>query len=227
MVKTADRKGAQALLNDWLGSLFYQNPRLPLLRARAIELLGHLSRSLLEDSPLLECLVANSCSWAERLMEADSFEQLCLLMDHAVADFIASIQTRQQEHSNQKVAAILQFLSIHYRQKITLKRVAQEVGLSTFRTSHLVKEVMHKPLFQIVQEIRMQKAQDLLWKTSKSCTEIAYEVGYQEQSYFIKHFKRHTGVTPTRFRRRGLSDLAPGLGSSGPDSRSRNRPTPS
>jgi two-component system, response regulator YesN len=130
-----------------------------------------------------------------------------------VADFIASIQTRQQEHSNQKVAAILQFLSTHYRQKITLKRVAQEVGLSTFRPSHLVKEVMHKPLFQIVQEVRMQKAQDLLWKTSKSCTEIAYEVGYQEQSYFIKHFKRHTGVTPTRFRRRGLPEMAPVRGS--------------
>jgi two-component system response regulator YesN len=202
MLKMGDRKGAQKNLNDWLGAQFYQSPRLSLLRARAIELLGYLSRALIEEAPQLECLLEKNHRWVERLIEAGNFEALCLLMDQAIADFIETIQAREQERSNQKVATIIDFIQVNYRRKISLAMIAKAVGLSTFRTAHLVKEVTRKTVFQILQEVRIQKAQDLLKKTSMSCTEIAYEVGYSEQSYFIKHFKRCVGVTPTRYRRR-------------------------
>jgi two-component system response regulator YesN len=189
-------------LNDWLGALFFQTPRLSLLRARAIELLGYLSRALLEDAPLLESLLEITHRWVEKLLEADSFEFLCQLMDQVISEFIETMQVRRRERSNQKVAAILDFIRKNFRQKISLDRVAQQAGLSKFRTAHLVKAVTHKTVFQILQEARIQKAQELLMKTSMSCTEIAYEVGYNEQSYFIKHFRKTVGVTPTRFRRR-------------------------
>ena len=51
-------------------------------------------------------------------------------------------------------------------------------------------------------EVRIRHAQHLLERTSKSCADIAYDVGFADQSYFIKHFKRHTGVTPFRYRHR-------------------------
>jgi two-component system response regulator YesN len=202
LLKEGDRRGCRKNLNDWLGALFFQTPRLSLLRARAIELLGYLSRALLEDAPLLESLLEITHRWVEKLLEADSFEFLCQLMDQVISEFIETMQVRRRERSNQKVAAILDFIRKNFRQKISLDRVAQQAGLSKFRTAHLVKAVTHKTVFQILQEARIQKAQELLMKTSMSCTEIAYEVGYNEQSYFIKHFRKTVGVTPTRFRRR-------------------------
>jgi YesN/AraC family two-component response regulator len=51
--------------------------------------------------------------------------------------------------------------------------------------------------------MRVNHAQKLLTNTTQSCTDIAYEVGFNDQSYFIKHFKRLTGTTPMRFRRAG------------------------
>jgi two-component system response regulator YesN len=202
LLKSGDRRGCRRNLNDWLGALFFQTPRLPLLRARAIELLGYLCRALLEEAPLLESLLEINHRWVEKILEAESFEPLCQLMDQAISEFIDTIQAQTEERSNRKVAAILDFVRRNYRKKISLEMAAREAGLSTFRTAHLVKAITHKTLFQILQEVRIQKAQELLKKTTMSCTEIAYEVGYGEQSYFIRQFKRSVGVTPTRFRRR-------------------------
>jgi len=56
---------------------------------------------------------------------------------------------------------------------------------------------------QLIHQARVTHAQKLLPTTSQSCTDIAYEVGFNDQSYFIKHFKRLTGTTPMRFRRAG------------------------
>jgi AraC-like DNA-binding protein len=202
LLKSGDRRGCRKNLNDWLGALFFQIPRLPLLRARAIELLGYLCRALLEESPLLESLLEINHRWVERLLEAESFESLCQLMDQAISEFIDTIQSQTNERSNQKVAILLDFIRENYRKKISLEMAARRAGLSKFRTAHLVKAVTRKTVFQILKEVRIQKARELLKKTSMSCTEIAYEVGYNEQSYFIKQFKRVVGVTPTRFRRR-------------------------
>lgn len=48
---------------------------------------------------------------------------------------------------------------------------------------------------------RMEKACDLLVGTSMSITDIALSVGYRSPSAFCSRFRRHTGSTPTRFRR--------------------------
>jgi AraC-like DNA-binding protein len=45
----------------------------------------------------------------------------------------------------------------------------------------------------------------MLEGTSTSCPEIAYAVGFCDQSYFIKHFKRLMGTTPARYRRARLA----------------------
>jgi AraC-like DNA-binding protein len=201
LIKEGDRRGCRKNLNDWLGALFFQIPRLSLLRARAIELLGYLSRALLEEAPLLEFLLELNHRWVEKLLEAESFESLCQLMDRAILEFIDAIQVQKEERSNRKVAAILDFIRENYRRKLSLEMVARQAGLSKFRTAHLVKAVTKKTVFQILEETRIQKAQELLKKSTLSCTEIAFEVGYNEQSYFIRQFRKIVGVTPTRFRR--------------------------
>ena len=66
--------------------------------------------------------------------------------------------------------------------------------------SHLVKDYTGSTVLQHLQQIRIQQARHLLERTDLSCTEVAYEVGYGDQSYFIKHFRRLTGTTPARYR---------------------------
>jgi two-component system response regulator YesN len=83
-----------------------------------------------------------------------------------------------------------------------LQDISKEVKLSTFRVSHLVKEHTGLTIQQHIKSIRISKAKELLLETDLSCTDIAYDLGFSDQSYFIRQFKQTTGTTPIKFRKR-------------------------
>ncbi len=200
-IRAGDRNGARRVLNEMLATIYLSSPRYAVLRARAIELMSCLTRAAIEDNPLLEPLIERNHAWTERLVKAVSFEDLSRVLMEALDDFIDGIYLHGINRSNTKVRKALDYVSEHYAKSISLRDVAGVVGLSPCRTAHLVKEFTGKTVLQVIHQVRIRHAQQLLERTSKSCTEIAYDVGFQDQSYFIKHFKRLTGTTPARYRR--------------------------
>jgi AraC family transcriptional regulator of arabinose operon len=99
------------------------------------------------------------------------------------------------------VRKALDFINAEHARQISLREVSRHIGLSPSRTAHLVREFAGRSVVQMIQESRIQHARHLLERTSQTCAEIAYEVGYADQSYFIRHFRRLTGTTPLRYRR--------------------------
>jgi AraC family transcriptional regulator of arabinose operon len=75
------------------------------------------------------------------------------------------------------------------------------VGLSVSRLAHLIKEHTGRTLLQHVHQLRIREAQRLLKETGLSCADIAYEVGFSDQSYFAKRFRIQTGLSPIHYRR--------------------------
>jgi len=200
-IRAGDRNGARRILNEMLAAIYMSSPRLVVLRARAIELVSCLTRAAIEDNPLMEPLIEINHQWTERLIRARSFESLSEELMAALDDFIDGIYLHGANRSNTKVQLALEFISRHFGKAISLRHVAGAVGLSSSRLAHLVKDYTGKTVIQIIQETRVRQAQRLLERTDKTCTEIAYEVGFGDQSYFTKHFKRLAGITPARYRR--------------------------
>ncbi len=209
-IRAGDQTGARRVLNEMLGAMYLTTPKLVVLRARAIELMGYLTRTAVEDSPALESLIERNHQWMERLIRARDFEALSHVLSDALNDFIEGIYLHGFNRSNTQVTKALDFITRNYMKPLRLKDIAQEVGLSPYRLAHVVKEHSGKTLLQIIIHSRVQNALQLLGNTHKSCTEIAYEVGFNDQSYFIKHFKRLTGITPARYRRtRSIPEMRP------------------
>ncbi len=48
---------------------------------------------------------------------------------------------------------------------------------------------------------KINKAKDLLTRTDKNIKRIAYDVGIQDEKYFMRLFKKYMGLTPTDFRK--------------------------
>ena len=200
-IRAGDRNGARRILNEMLAAIYMSSPKLVVLRARAIELVSCLTRAAIEDNPLMEPLIALTHEWTERLIRARSFESLSQELMTALDDFIDGIYLHGVNRSNTKVQLALDFISKHFAEPISLRDVSHAVGLSPSRLAHLVKDYTGKTVIQIIQQARVRQAQRLLERTSRTCTEIAYDVGFGDQSYFIKHFKRLAGITPARYRR--------------------------
>ncbi|MEI6563751.1 MAG: AraC family transcriptional regulator [bacterium] len=200
-IRAGDQSGARRVLNEMLGAMYLTTPKLVVLRARAIEMMGYLTRTAVEDSPVMESLIERNHQWMERLIQARDFEALSRVLTDALNDFIEGIYLHGFNRSNTHVGKALDFITKNYMKPIRLKDIAREVGLSPYRLAHVFKEYSGKTLLQIVIHSRIQNARQLLENTDKNCTEIAYEVGFNDQSYFIRHFKRLTGITPARYRR--------------------------
>ena len=200
-IRAGDQAGARRVLNEMLGAMYMTAPKLVVLRARAIELMGYLTRAAVEDSPIMESLIERNHQWMRRLIGARDFEELARVLTDALNDFIEGIYLHGFNRSNAHVGKALDFITRHYGKPLTLGDIAKEVGLSSYRLAHVVKAHTGKTILQLLAHARIQNAQNLLEHSEKSCTEIAYAVGFNDQSYFIKHFKRLTGITPARYRR--------------------------
>lgn len=200
-IRAGDQAGARRVLNEMLGAMYLSSPKLVVLRARAIELMGYLTRAAVEDSPVMESMIERNHQWMERLIKARDFEDLSRVLTDALNDFIEGIYLHGFNRSNSHVSKALDFITRNHARPLSLAGIAEVVGISPYRLAHLVKAHTGKTILQIILHARVQTARHLLESTDRSCTDIAYETGFKDQSYFIKHFKRLTGITPARYRR--------------------------
>ncbi len=202
-IRAGDQAGARRILNEMLAVIYLSSPKPAVLRARSVELLSCLTRAAIEDNPLLEPLIERNHAWTERLIGARGFEDMSAMLTRALDEFMDDIYLQGVNRSDERVQKAMDYIGRHYGMPIGLDCLAKVAGVSASRLSHLIKSHTGRTYLQALYEVRVRHAQHLLKHTSKSCTEIAYEVGFGDQSYFIKHFKRLTGTTPARYRRGG------------------------
>ena len=84
--------------------------------------------------------------------------------------------------------------------KSRLADFASELNISKAYLSEAVKKTTGKPAKVLIQEMVIYKAQTLLKQSNSTITTIAYELGFEDASNFVKYFKGHFGKTPNAFR---------------------------
>lgn len=83
---------------------------------------------------------------------------------------------------------------------LSLKNIAAQLNVSPTYLSALFRKECDITLTDYVNNKRMEHAIHLLNTTDKLINVISYECGIQDTNYFIKLFKRYTGLTPTKYR---------------------------
>ena len=98
------------------------------------------------------------------------------------------------------VKAALTYMEQHYREHITLSQVADHVFVSQWHLSKLINRHTDKNFFDLVNQIRINKALLLLKDPSLKVHDVAEIVGYADVAHFSKNFKRLTGKSPVEYR---------------------------
>jgi len=93
------------------------------------------------------------------------------------------------------------YIREHYNSKMKISDVADCVGMSEQYFCRYFKKMMGKTLTEYMNEIRVDKASELLSSTEEKIIDIALQCGYDNVSYFIKRFKNIKGITPQEYRR--------------------------
>jgi two-component system response regulator YesN len=207
-VKIGDRTGAKEILNSILGTILFKDiGDLGILKVRLLELLSVLSRSAVEGGVDVGTMLEKNLAYVNKVMQIDTQEDLCAWISTALNEFIELVYSSQDARKVTQIRPAIDYIRAHYDKPITLAEIARASHLSASRLAHLFKEQMGVTLIDYMTEARIGRAKELLLGTDQSCTEICFQAGYNNQSYFTRTFKALVGMTPRQFRaqnRRGV-----------------------
>lgn len=96
--------------------------------------------------------------------------------------------------------ALIQYIQDNYRD-ITLSALARKFHYTNEYTSRLIKDLMGITYTEVVRTIRIERSQDFLVNTTMTVANIAEAIGYDTPEHYIRQFKKHTGLTPSAYRK--------------------------
>jgi len=103
-----------------------------------------------------------------------------------------------------KIFPAIQYINNNLEGSLSVKKLAEEICLSTDYFSHLFHEVTKSRPIEFIQRKRIEKAQLLLVTTKHSLDKIAELSGLSNASYLSRLFKRYTGMSPGKYRHTGF-----------------------
>lgn len=113
---------------------------------------------------------------------------------------LAPVQVEERREPQQLFAAVVDYVDAHYRESdLSLKRLGEEFSYTEKYLSSLFKKHMQVQFSSYLNNLRIQRAMELLAARAGSVGEIAGMCGFSSPLYFSKVFKKRTGWTPTEY----------------------------
>lgn len=94
----------------------------------------------------------------------------------------------------------ISYIEDHHMEKLTLRDLSSHLFVSDSHFSKLFRQETGTSFNDHLNKTRIEHSIDLMWKTDLPLLEIASRVGFDDQSYFTKVFKRTTGKTPRQYK---------------------------
>lgn len=116
-------------------------------------------------------------------------------------DLIRLLHDVKYKKEKNSIREIESYLRQNYKREVTLQEIAERFYLSREYISRKFRQEFGLTITDYVTQVRIEKAKELLENPHLKVYEIADYVGYQNDKYFIKVFKRAEGVTPSEYVR--------------------------
>ena len=96
-----------------------------------------------------------------------------------------------------RIKRILQYISIHYSEPLTVQKMAEMINLSDMYFGNLFKKETGLSFRYFLTQVRMNRAEEMLYSGEYKIHEIADACGFSDVFYFSRIFKKHRGITPS------------------------------
>lgn len=198
--------GEAAIEAGWTYRMFYFD--LDLVKRIAAELAGKpqdipfFQRGVIDDPEL-----ARFIQQTHILLEQSDLPQLdreieilniltCLILQHA--DVRPVVPSVGREH--QAVKRAREYIHAHYPENIALDDLARVAYLSPFHLTRVFHDEVGLPPHAYLTQVRINHAKTLLAR-GYPINEVAFDVGFVDQSHLHRRFKRIVGMTPGQYRK--------------------------
>ncbi|WP_253701747.1 response regulator [Bacillus sp. FJAT-27445] len=134
----------------------------------------------------------------------ENIKGMTYLLTEFTSTIINSIKQMKYINSKLLINRALNYINNHYHEKISLEDVAQNLHLSKHYLCNVFKKATGENMSLYINNLRIEKAKRLLLESDGRAKEIFEEVGYSNQQYFSRVFKKITGMTIMEYKEQKL-----------------------
>lgn len=154
------------------------------------------------DETVLEIL---ALIWKENGNNTFVSRKQCAHFTEALLYHLAEVVAKEHifdvcEYQNEEIYQIRRYM-LEHMERVTLAELAKNFHRSDSVISRYIKKRSGKGFSELLQNMRLERAADLLLATNMDVSEIGYSVGYAGESHFISCFRKKYGMTPLQYRR--------------------------
>ena len=123
-----------------------------------------------------------------------------LKQEYRKTEFFQS-QTKYSSNVIRSILHVKSYVDSHYDKGIDTAEAAKNAQMSYGYFSRCFHDVIGLSFIDYCTQVRMERAKEQLANTDMSIQEIAFRVGYNDEKYFSRSFKRYTGQNPSEYRK--------------------------
>ncbi|OXG07101.1 AraC-like DNA-binding protein [Flavobacterium araucananum] len=120
-----------------------------------------------------------------------------------------TIDGRQIAPEDKKQSKLMKFVDLideNYKRGFKVTDYAGLMQISSRTLSDLTSQLLDKSPSEMIHERIIKEAQRMLLDTTYNISKIGYFLGFDDDSYFVKYFKKHTSLSPLEFRKFNLRE---------------------
>lgn len=126
-------------------------------------------------------------------------------LDVFFIEFVRNRRTSEKaspksSYEQERLEEFLQLVEANVASKKQVSEYADMLNVSPYQLSSITKTILGKTPLDLINEFVILESKRYLLATSEQVNQIAWRLGYEDPSYFIRFFKKHTGSSPDAFR---------------------------
>ncbi len=129
-------------------------------------------------------------------------EKILESKENMVRNFCLAIKKQQSDSYSAIISAAVFYLEHHFSEDIDIATLSSELAVSRSYLMALFKKELSTSPINYLRKVRIKKACLLLSGTNLSIQTISEQAGIPDSNYFVKQFKKETGMTPTEYRKK-------------------------
>jgi len=137
----------------------------------------------------------------------------CAILAAGLRREMQDVESPAEREARNRLHRLRALLNEHLEEEWTVARMAALLNVSAGHLHLLTKRYSSQTPIAILRELRMDRARSMLRNTHLTLDNIATQIGYRSAYAFSDAFRRHTGLRPGAFRKRGLPSQGSDLGS--------------
>ncbi len=145
--------------------------------------------------------------YEQKLVSCSDYSAYNHINDQMIDDFCDAVRMVKSENYSPIIRKAISFILLHLSEELHIEQISRNIGISGNYLEKMFKEETGETISSYISRQRCEQAAQMLRTTNIRVQEVSYYVGYLDNNYFVKVFRKWYRMTPTQYRKHYSEDI--------------------